>query len=329
MIELKYERVEIENMLECCHIKDANGENGYSEGIYADRVALNGFYLKAKRGSLLERIENMYVTKFQLENDVENFRSQARLELWLSINKYYDKFGFDENVKADGFLYTDCRYKAMDMAKLAKSNVSVCDRSTGKYHINKIESYEKKFIEDIDKLKNQRDERFLSELYNGDFTEDEYLNDFRRWLNENMDNILTKKQADYLRGDLIIDDVSGCWRINKNIASRVEKAYAQSKAIEEKIKKLNKQLKAIEYVLDFKDEKDFLDRLIKLNTKNKMNLLVCVYEGLTMDDCKLLTSIINKEDVEVTVEFYYDIIAILSYKELEIKTLIEEMECEE
>ena len=158
MIELKYERVEIENMLECCHIKDANGENGYSEGIYADRVALNGFYLKAKRGSLLERIENMYVTKFQLENDVENFRSQARLELWLSINKYYDKFGFDENVKADGFLYTDCRYKAMDMAKLAKSNVSVCDRSTGKYHINKIESYEKKFIEDIDKLKNQRDE---------------------------------------------------------------------------------------------------------------------------------------------------------------------------
>ena len=60
-----------------------------------------------------------------------------------------------------------------------------------------------------------------------------------------------------------------------------------------------------------------------------MNLLVCVYEGLTMDDCKLLTSIINKEEVEVTVEFYYDIIAILSYKELEIKTLIEEMECEE
>ena len=44
MIELKYERVEIENMLEVCHIKDANGENGYSEGIYADRVALNGFY---------------------------------------------------------------------------------------------------------------------------------------------------------------------------------------------------------------------------------------------------------------------------------------------
>ena len=38
---------------------------------------------------------------------------------------------------------------------------------------------------------------------------------------------------------------------------------------------------------------------------------------------------LNKEDVEVTVEFYYDIIAILSYKELEIKTLIEEMECEE
>lgn len=322
----KYEKVEIENMLECCYIKEGDE---YVLGVYHDRMSLNGFYLRAKRGSLLERVQNFAVKKFQLENDIENYKQEAIFGLWLSINKYYDKFGFDENVKADGFLYTDCKYRFMDMAKLAKSNVSVCDRSTGKYHINKIESYEKKFIEDIDKLKNQRDERFLSELYNGDFTEDEYLNDFRRWLNENMDNILTKKQADYLRGDLIIDDVSGCWRINKNIASRVEKAYAQSKAIEEKVKKLNKQLKAIEYVLDFKDEKDFLDRLVKLNTKNKMNLLVCVYEGLTMDDCKLLTSIINKEDVKVTAEFYYDIIAILSYKELEIKTLISEMECEE
>ena len=323
---MPYKKIEIEDMLEPCHIKE---NDIYVLGIYHDRVALNGFYLKAKKGSLLERVENMFVTKFQLENDVENFRSQARLELWLSINKYYDKFGFDENVKADGFLYTDCKYKSMDLAKLAKSNVSVCDRKTGKYHINKIESYEKKFIEDIDKLKNQRDERFLSELYNGDFTEDEYLNDFRKWLVENMDNILTKKQADYLRGDLIIDDVSGCWRIHKNIATRVEKAYAQSKAKEERMKKLNKQLKAIEYVLDFKDEKDFLDRLIKLNTKNKMNLLVGVYEDLTMEDCKLLTSIINKENVKVDIDFYYDIIAILSYKELKIKMMIEEMECNE
>ena len=73
------------------------------------------------------------------------------------------------------------------------------------------------------------------------------------FINENMDNILTKKQADYLRGDLIIDDVSGCWRINKNIASRVEKAYAQSKAKEEKVKKLNKQLKLYNQLLVLKN----------------------------------------------------------------------------
>ena len=315
-------RVNIEDMLENCYIKE-NDE--YVLGIYADRTSLNGFYLKAKKGSLLERVENMFVTKFQLENDIENFRSQARLELWLSINKYYDKFGFDENVKADGFLYTDCKYKSMDLAKLAKSNVSVCDRKTGKYHINKIESYEKKFIEDIDKLKNQRDERFLSELYNGDFTEDENINDFRRWLNENMDNILTKKQADYLRGDLIIDDISGCWRINKNIASRVEKAYAQSRAKEEKVKRLDKQLKSIGYLLDFKDEKDFIDRIVKLNTKNKMNILLYIYEDLSMDSCRILTDIVNKKDAKINVEFYYEVIAILTYKEIEIKNMIEEL----
>ena len=41
------------------------------------------------------------------------------------------------------------------------------EKETGKYHINKIESYEKKFVEEIDKIRNQKDERFISELYNG------------------------------------------------------------------------------------------------------------------------------------------------------------------
>ena len=322
---MKYQKIEIEDMLELKTIKDPNGENGYSLGMYDDRVSLNGFYLKAVKGSLLERIETFFCTKFQLENDNENFRQMARLQFWLSVQKYYEKFGFDESVKPDGFIYTDCKYKAMDIAKLAKSNVSVCDRSTGKYHINKIESYEKKFVEEIDKIRNQKDEKFISELYN-DTEEEEYMNEFRKWLNENMDNILTKKQADYLRGDFIVNDVSSVWRLNKNIAARVEKAYAQSKAREERMKKLNKKLKSIQSVLDFSDEEEFINHIIKLE-KNKNSLLVEVYEQLSMEHCKILTDIINtKGQHKASKDFYYNIIAILTYKELDIKIKIEELE---
>lgn len=322
---MKYEKIKIEDMLETKFVKDPNEESGFTLGCYIDRITLYGYYLKAKKGSLLERIENLAVTKFQLENDSENFRQLARLQFWLSVQKYYDRFGFDENVKPDGFIYTDVRYKLMDIAKLAKSNVSVCDRSTGKYHINKIESYEKKFIEEIDKIRNQKDERFISELY-GNTEEDEYMNEFRKWLNENMDNILTKKQADYLRGDFIVNDVSSVWRLNKNIASRVEKAYAQSKAREERIRKLNKRLKNIQDVLDFTNEDEFIKNIIKLE-KNKSGLLVEIYEDLSIGYSKILTNIIHsKGEHRASKDFYYDIITILTYKELDLKTKIEELE---
>ena len=322
---MKYEKIKIEDMLETKAVKDPNEESGFTLGCYIDRITLYGYYLKAKKGSLLERIENLAVTKFQLENDSENFRQLARLQFWLSVQKYYDRFGFDENVKPDGFIYTDVRYKLMDIAKLAKSNVSVCDRSTGKYHINKIESYEKKFIEEIDKIRNQKDERFISELY-GNTEEDEYMNEFRKWLNENMDNILTKKQADYLRGDFIVNDVSSVWRLNKNIASRVEKVYAQSKAREERIRKLNKRLKNIQDVLDFTNEDEFIKNIIKLE-KNKSGLLVEIYEDLSIGYSKILTNIIHsKGEHRANKDFYYDIITILTYKELDLKTKIEELE---
>ena len=149
--------INIEDMFVIETIKDDNSPTGYSLGCYRDRVSLNGFYLKAEKGSLCERVENMFCGKFKLEFDHENYRQEARLQLWLSINKYYEKLGYDDSRKGDGLIFQNCKYKAMDMAKLAKSNVSICDRSTGKYHINKIESFEQKFIVESDKINNQKD----------------------------------------------------------------------------------------------------------------------------------------------------------------------------
>ena len=330
MVEKEDRKIKIEDMIELCLIKDENSPSGYSLGKYEDRVGLNGFYLKAKKGSLCERVENTFCGKFKLEFDHENYRQEARLQLWLSINKYYEKLGYDDSRKGDGLIFQNCKYKAMDMAKLAKSNVSICDRSTGKYHINKIESFEQKFIEESDKIKNQKDERYLCEMYNAIFVEEnETTSEFKKWLNKNRSYILTKKQIDYLDGEVIINDMSGQWRINKSIAKRVEECYANDKFRTEKVNKLNKKLKNVTYLLDFKDEEDLLERLIKTSHKKNDDVLVKLFEYLKKDQCILLTKIISEEYKDVNdKKFFYDVIDILVKEEKYINDLIESVKKE-
>ena len=322
--------INIEDMFVVETIKDDNSPTGYSLGCYRDRIALNGFYLKAEKGSLCERVENMFCGKFKLEFDHENYRQEARLQLWLSINKYYEKLGYDDSRKGDGLIFQNCKYKAMDMAKLAKSNVSICDRSTGKYHINKIESFEQKFIEESDKIKNQKDERYLCEMYNTIFIEEnETTSEFKKWLNKNRSYILTKKQIDYLDGEVVINDVSGVWRINKSIAKRVEECYANDKLRTEKVNKLNKKLKSITYILDFKDEEDLLGRLEKASHKKNEDVLLKLFEYLNKEECILLTKIITEGYREVNdKKFFYDIIDILVKEERYILDLIESVKKE-
>ena len=110
---------------------------------------------------------------------------------------------------------------------------------------------------------------------------------------------------------------------------RVEKAYAQSKAKEERLKKLDKHLTDVQEVLDFTDEEDFIKKIVKLSFNSKSTLLVNVYENLSMEHCKILTEIINsKGEIKGNKDFYYDILAVLTYKELEIKNRIEELKGE-
>lgn len=315
------DRIDILDMLEIQTIKD---DNGYSPGTYYNKSGNNGLYLKAEKGSLLEKVEMMAKKKFQLENDAENYMQEARLELWLTINKYYEENKDEEGKKPDGWIYTRVQWKMMDMAKLAKSNVSTCDRKTGKYHINKIESYEQKFIEENDKLKNQKDEKFLSLLHNipvdASAMDNISSNPFIQWFNENAEFILTRKQLEWLNGDFILDDVSGQWRLRKNILSKVEKAYNEDRIKEEKLKRLNKYLKYIEYLLDFKDEEDLKLRLLKTSKRKDGAIILDLYRGIDMKYCEVLTKICNSteeelDEIECDKKFFYEVVDVLIDKE--------------
>lgn len=331
------ERINIEDMLEVSTIQDSDE---YVPGVYnskngAKNMGCNGFYLQAVDGSVLKRAEIFTSKKFQLENDYENYIQDARFELWLSIQKYYDKFGDDYDRKPDGWIYKDLQYKMMDKAKLAKSNVSICDRKTGKYHINTIESFEQKFIEENDKLKNQKDERFLSMLYNipvdDEFMEHKSTNKFIQWFKENAEYILTKKQLDWLNGDIIVNDISGIWRLRKNICKKTEKAYSEDTVKSEKISRLNKYLKTITYLLEFKDEEDLKLRLYKMSNRKEGVIILDLYKSLNLKDCEMLTTIINEDKenldlIECDKKFFYRVVDVLINKEKETSNLIYNIE---
>ena len=123
--------------------------------------------------------------------------------------------------------------------------------------------------------------------------------------------------------------MSGQWRINKSIAKRVEECYANDKFRTEKVNKLNKKLKNVTYLLDFKDEEDLLERLIKTSHKKNDDVLLKLFEYLNKDECILLTKIISEEYKEVdNKKFFYDIIDILVKEEKYILDLIESVKKE-
>lgn len=327
-------RVSILDMIEISMVKD---NDGYSPGIYLDKVPFNGFYIKPIKGSLLDNSQKMAVQKFKLEQDGENYAQDALVELWLAIEKYYDEGMAEEGKTPEGWCFSRVKWKMQDKAKLAKSNVSTCDRSTGVYHINQIESYEQKFIEDKDRIKNQKDERFLALLYNQpiDFNLVHYdsSNKFIQWFHDNAELYLTKKQLEWLSGDLVVEQ-SSVWRFKKNILKRIEEAYATDGIKSERLKKLDKFLKHIEFLLDFEDDEDLKFRLYKTSSKKDGTIILDLFKMISMEDCEILTKICksnNEEElssINCEKSFFYSVIDVLIAKENYVKELIKEIDKE-
>ena len=84
-----------------------------------------------------------------------------------------------------------------------------------------------------------------------------------------------------------------------------------------------------DYLLDFSDEEDLINRLKKMSKRKDDRILMKLFEYLTKDECILLTRILNDKDYEVeNKKFYYNIIEILINEEAYINNLIENMKKE-
>ncbi|MGL5381060.1 hypothetical protein [Clostridium sp.] len=310
-----------------CTVKDG-GE--YVLGRYDDKIAVYGYYIKPNRDSLADRVTSFANKKFILEMDYENFSQLALLCLYESILKFDERGQFEGKEIKDlqGLLYTNTKYKLMDIAKLGRmTQRSICDRKNGnEYKVNKLESYEEKFIEQKDRIKNQKDERYISEHYDPFNDEEETSNEFIKWFNEHKVELLTKKQLDFIEGNTIYKDTTRHYSSKNNIYKRVTEAYEKHKDANEKILNLNKKLELINRLLDFNKISNLASLLVRIDSSKNNWIILKIYENINMHNCsKLTTLLIDNEFDEDDKSFWYDVTDALIVVENDLLSQINEI----
>ena len=291
--------IKFEDMIEIRMIKDSD-----------DR----GYYLKAKKGSLLEGLEIFAKSKFKLEKDAENYVQEARIETYLALNEYYNNVGSeddsDEDVSAWVYKVVTNRLKNLSMS--LKSSVSYYDWEKGEYIINNIIYLDKRNEDDTeDHLE------VIMEIDNIKHAENA-KSEFKIWLENNKTNCLTKKQIGYLNGEVVINDKGNESRMKQKILKRIDKQFHDDYILENKCNKLINQLEEIKKISLLYDENEIAAELIRLDSLEKEYVIDDIlYENLDFEDCRNLTRVLNGETIE-DLKFFTRIMQILIKKEKNI-----------
>lgn len=306
--------IKFEDMIETRMIKDTSDERGYSEGYYNNRVPISGYYLKAKKGSLLEGLEIFAKSKFKLEKDAENYVQEARIETYLALNEYYNNVGSesdsDEDVSAWVYKVVTNRLKNLSMS--LKSSVSYYDWEKGEYIINNIIYLDKRNDDDSEEHLD-----VIMEIDNIKRAENS-KSEFKIWLENNKEKCLTKKQIEYLNGEVVINDTSNENKIRKNIISRIDKNFHDDYICENRCYRLAKKLEEIQSLSKLYDEDEIATELIRLDSLEKEYVIDDIlYENLDFEDCRNLTRVLNGETIE-DLKFFTRIMQILIKKEKNI-----------
>lgn len=272
----------LDGLLEVGTVKEGDE---YVQGYYNNRVPVYGLYLKAKKDTILERVEIMAKGKFKLEADSENYAQEARVVFFEKLEGYLKEHGEPITEKEidsmNALLYKSCANHMADIAKLMKSGSSICDRETGQFSIVHLLSLdaEDEFsqtlqgeVEDILSMKSK-----------------ESFSHFRLWFNENKGNILTKKQLAYLEDEQIVPDPSNKIKINRAISERIYRSYTDNSIIKYRIEKIEHRKEMLTDIITGSNT----DRQLIYKIVNKMKtetwLLESMY-SLSFKTCSMLTN---------------------------------------
>lgn len=288
----------VDEMLKVSTVSEsAKGKVEYVLGIYNNRVPINGLYLKAEKGSPLERVERKAKLKFQLECDPENYAQEARVIFFQQLEKYLNKYGVPENEieenKMFGYIHNACVNRLTNIAREAKSNRAVYDKETNEYNVINLLSInsedEGEEGEEIISKAEVEIAKVMEEVSRESFSE------FKRWFDENKTKFLTKKQISYLENNDIISD-SNVARMNKKISERTLKNYTEDRLLKQRIEKVSSKKEVLEYLLQDLKDRQLMYRLV--NTIKKENWLIEPLYELSLSTCGMITKACKTKEYE-------------------------------
>lgn len=303
---MRTKKIEFDKMITTSMVKD---KDGFTYGIYNDRKPIYGYYLKAINKTLLNDIEIMAKSMFKLEKDSENYVQDARIETCLALEKFYNKFGYEQDEKfIKSWVYKVVKRKLKDNARKCKSNVYTFDNSNNEFFVNKILSF--------DELKEEDDGRFedlecdIFDIYN----KKDISNEFIKWLNNNKNDLLTKKQVNFLDNNEIVSDKGNRSRIKKKIYTKIVKNYGEYQT--EYFKEKNKQFTydKINKILDSIDKdcfEEFIYGCDKLEDLHYDKIINHIYEELQFNSLKQFSECLNTGRYINDKKIKYEIINIL------------------
>lgn len=275
--------VKIEDMIEVMQV--GTGDN-IEYGRNIDGVITYGFYIRAKKDTLLKKVENTAKGKFRLECDNENYIQEARRVFFEKIKDYEDnnRAGNGENV--NGYLFRACQNELTKIAQRTKGNVTQYNEESGEYLIANLLS-----LEATDDNGNYIYEGEINKAIEEKKVKSSSV--FLEWFNANRSEILTKKQQQYLLGEVEVLPNNRA-RMNKSICERVYKKYTKENILKHRIEITTSKINIVKNILDSNTEKQLMLRLTRALTKNDW-LLDVVY-SLSSDTCKMITSACKGRD---------------------------------
>lgn len=296
-------------------------ENGeYVPGIYVNRVPIHGFYIEAKKDTLMFDLEIKAKAKFKLERDPENYCQEVRMHYFRILYKYIDKFGEPNNESDElhmrNYIAKGCLNELKNLAKKMKSNTSYYDDEKGEFVIQKIIS-----IGGEDKNNEISLETLEYEIFNRNESNVNCYSDFAIWFNREKHNILTKRQLNFLDNPSIVDNTNRK-KIEKNIRKRIDIKYSNISINDCRIYELDRKLNVLDNILNKNRNIDILKNIAKV-IDNEEWLIEELY-SIDLDTCKLITDAINGfyyNDVINTRKICHKLIK----KEEEIKKLLKNM----
>lgn len=281
--------IKLNDMLKISTVKDSEG---YTYGIYNDRKPMYGLYVKPKKNTLLDDIEIMAKRMFKLEKDAENYSHEARVETLLALEEFYkryDKNSSDSMVKA--WVYKVVKRKLKDTAKASKSNIYTYDNKEKIFFINNILSMQK-----LEEDSNGEFENLECEIYDK-YKPSETSSEFVKWLHNSKEELLTKRQIDFLNNDMIINNKSNTSRMRKNIYNKIANEYGECQL--QDFKQKNKEIMntKINKLLDSFDNDEFEEFIFECNKQGDYiygEIIDYIYKEIDFNSLKHFTTCLDE-----------------------------------